>query len=556
MTTNTTAFKPLTDYLRRWIDAVPAAGVSVCITDAKRTLYTAGLGYADLTSRRPVLLDTRFQIGSIGKSMTALAVLQLVESGRLDLDAPFSAHLPWFAIPSRFGPITLRHMLSHTAGLPSGADFTPAARYEGFALRETEAAWEPGALFHYSNTAYKLLGWMLEDITGQDFGAVMRQRVLEPLGMTSTYPVITHTTHRNSATGYVPLYDDRPYRRGGALIPATWIEYEVGDGSPVSTAEDMARFARLWLNGGRGDVRPLLSPATYALMTTPAISMAQGGNYPPEYNYCMGIMSHRVDGHHFIGHGGSTVGFRSILLTDQTDGLGVVMMCNGSDGNLYPPARYALQFAAAIAGGLPPPEPPALPDPTRVENVGTYAGNYVGEGTGNPLSVMADGDRLLVQRAGAPDILLEHVGRNTFCAPHDDFDPFLLRFRRPQGADDSAPTVEIHHGADVYVRQGSEPMAGTAGHPAVWAAFPGHYRSHSPYFPSFRVILRRGRLYLAWPHGGEEPLTPDPRDAGPSPRFVIGPPGEPSAEWIRFDPVVGDRALRVIWAGGGRFYRV
>lgn len=68
---NSAAFAPLTEYLRRWIDAVPAAGVSISITDAKRTLYTTGLGYADLASRRPVLLDTRFQIGSIGKSMTA-----------------------------------------------------------------------------------------------------------------------------------------------------------------------------------------------------------------------------------------------------------------------------------------------------------------------------------------------------------------------------------------------------------------------------------------------------------------------------------------------------
>ena len=91
---------------------------------------------------------------------------------------------------------------------------------------------------------------------------------------------------------------------------------------------------------------------------------------------------------------------------------------------------------------------------------------------------------------------------------------------------------------------------------AEWAAFPGHYRSHAPYVSNFRVILRRGRLYLAWPNGGEESLTPHPADGGPSPRFLVGPPGEPAAEWLRFDPVVGSRALRVLWAGGGSFYRV
>ena len=553
---DTSAFAPLTEYLRRWVAAVPSAGLSICVTDRRLTLYTAGVGYADLASRRPVLADTTFQIGSIGKSMTALAALQLVEAGRLDLDAPFSSHLPWFAMPSRFGTITLRHMLSHTAGLPSGSDFTPAARYEGFALRETEAAWEPGTRFHYSNTGYKLLGWMLEDITAQDFAAVMRERVLDPLGMTASHGTITHSTHRQMATGYVPLHDDRPYRRNDTLIPATWIEYAVGDGSPVSTAADMARFARLWLNDGRGEMRAVVSPATYRLMTTPVISMAQGGNFPPEYHYCFGIISHAVDGHHFIGHGGSTVGFRSILLTDQTDGLGVVIMCNGSGGNTYPVARYALQFAAAVEGGLTPPDPPALPDPTRVDNAESYAGRYVEERNGTSLFVAADGDRLIVHREGTPDILLERVAGNTFCAPHDDFDPFPLRFRRPQDGGDDGQVVEVRHGPDVYVREGSEPLEAASEHPAEWSAFPGHYRSHSPYFPSFRIILRRGRLYMAWPHGGEEPMTPHPADPGPSPRFLIGPPGEPTTEWVRFDPVAGSRALRAQWAGGGSFYRV
>ena len=500
--------------------------------------------------------DATFQIGSIGKSMTALAVLQLVEAGRLDLDAPFSAHLPWFALPSRFGPITLRHVLSHTAGLPAGTDFTPAARYEGFALRDTEAAWEPGSRYHYSNTGYKLLGWLLEDVTGQDYGSVIRQRVLDPLGMTATDPVLTHHARHRMVTGYVPLHDDRPHRRGDALVPATWMEYAVGDGSPASTAADMARYARLWLNGGRGDERPLLSPAMYSTMTTPVIPMAQGGNSPPEYDYCFGVISHTVDGHHFIGHGGSTVGFRAIMLTDQTDGLGVVMMCNGSDVNTYPPARYALHFAAAIAGGLPPPEPPDLPDATRVADAGTFAGVYVDDPTGRSLTVTADGERLLAHQSGGPAVRLEHIAGNAFCAPHDSFDPFPLRFRRPEGAADGSPAVEIHHGPDVYVRDGSEPLTGESPCPAEWAAFPGCYRSHSPYFPGFRIVLRRGQLRLAWPHGAEEPLTPHPADGGRSRRFLVGPPGEPTAEWLRFDAVAGSRALRVLWAGGGSFYRV
>ena len=548
-------FAPLTEYLGRWLPAAPAAGLSISLTDRRETLFAAGVGYADLAARSPVLADTTFQIGSIGKSFTALALLQLVQAGRLDLNAPISTHLPWLALPSRYGPITLRHLLSHTAGLPAGTDFAPAARYEGYALRDTEAAWEPGSRFHYSNTGYKLLGWLLEDLTGLDYGSIIRQRVLEPLGMHASEPVITHHGRHRMATGYVDLHDNRPRRRRDLLIPAPWSEYAVGDGSQVSTAGDMARYARLWLNDGRGKLGPVVSPAMYRQMTTPAIAMTRGAA-EEDYRYGFGIISHRGGGHHFIGHGGSTVGFRSIMITDQTDGLGVVILCNGSSVDLYPPARYALQVAAAIRDGDPIPEAPALSDPTRVESADRYAGQFVDEACGTALTLTARDDRLLLHRQDGPDITLEHIGGNTFCVPDDAFDPFPLRFRAPADSGDAAPMIELRHGPDVYVREGSAPLASTVPGPPEWNAFAGHYRSHAPYLTSFRVILRRGRLYLAWPNGGEEPLTPRAGDPAASPRFDIGPVGEPTAEWIRFDTVVGSRALRARWAGGGSFYRV
>ncbi len=549
-------FAPLTEYLGRWLAAAPAAGLSISVTDRRQTLFTAGVGYADLAARSPVLADTTFQIGSIGKSMTALALLQLAQAGRLDLNAPISTHLPWLALPSRYGPITLRHLLSHTAGLPSGADFTPAARYEGYALRDTEAAWEPGSRFHYSNTAYKLLGWLLEDVTGQDYGSAIRERVLEPLGMHASEPVISHRTWHGMATGYVDLHDDRPRRLDDTLIPAHWSEYAVGDGSQVSTASDMARYARLWLSDGRGDAGPLISQALYRQMTTPVIEMPGRWGDQHEYGYGFGLIIHRADGHDFIGHGGGTVGFRSIMITDQTDGLGVVILCNRSGGDLYPAARYALQVASAIRGGDPVPEAPALSDPTRVESADRYAGQFVDEASGAALTVTARDGRLLLHRQDRPDITLEHIGGNTFCVPDDEFDPFPLRFRAPEDAGDAAPMAEMRHGPAVYVRDGAAPLAVAVPYPPEWAAFAGHYRSHAPYLTSFRVILRRGRLYLAWPNGGEEPLTPRAGDPEASPRFYVGPAGEPSAEWVRFDTVVGSRALRARWAGGGSFYRV
>ena len=549
-------FAPLVEYLERWLSAAPAAGLSISVTDRRETLFTAGVGYADLAARSPALPETTFQIGSIGKSMTALALLQLAQAGRLDLNAPISAHLPWLALPSRYGPITLRHLLSHTAGLPAGTDFAPAARYEGYALRDTEAAWEPGSRYHYSNTGYKLLGWLLEDVTGLDYGSIIRRRVLEPLGMDSSEPVISHRAWHGMATGYVDLHDDRPRRRNDTLIPAHWSEYAVGDGSQVSTAGDMARFARLWLNEGRGAIGPVISPAMYRLMTTPVIEMPGRWGDQHEYGYGFGVIIHRADGHDFIGHGGSTVGFRSIMMTDQTDGLGVVILCNGAGGDLYAAARYALRVAAAIRDGGTVPEPPALSDPTLVESADRYAGQFVDEASGAALTLTARDGRLLLHHRDRPAITLEHIAGNAFCVPDDEFDPFPLRFRAREDAGNDAAMVEINHGPAVYVREGAAPLAAAVPYPPEWDAFPGHYRSHAPYLTSFRIILRRGRLYLAWPNGGEEPLTPRAGHPAASPRFYVGPAGEPSAEWIRFDTVVGNHALRARWAGGGSFYRV
>ena len=547
-------FAPLTRYLRNWLAASSTAGLSISITDSRETLYTAHLGFADVAGRRPVQRGTTFQIGSIGKSMTALAVMRLAEAGRLDLDAPLSSHLPWFAIPSRYGPIAIKHVLNHTAGLPSGSDFTPAARYEGFALRESEAAWEPGARFHYSNTGYKVLGWLLEDLTGKSYGEVLRERILEPLGMTATVPVISHGSRNGMATGYVPLHDDRPRRRGDALIPATWMEYAAGDGSPAATAEDMARYARLWLNGGRIGTRAIVSPAGFDRMTTPSIRMDRGYAYKHDYGYGYGIITHHADGHHFIGHGGSTVGFGAIMLTDQTEGLGATILCNGSDVDTYQPARFAIDIASAVRAGRPAPVAPDIPDPTEIADATRYVGDYIRGDDGRRLSVRAAGRGLRISFAGG-DCLLEHTAGNSFCAPVDQFDPFPLRFRSA-GCDGHEPMAEIAHGADVYIREGATSPDTPVEHPAAWSAYVGHYRSHAPYMPNFRVVLRRGSLLLAWPRGAEEALTPrDPENMATG-WFDVGLAGSPTAERVKFDTVVGSRALRAQWTGGGSFYRV
>ena len=554
-------FSVLDGYLRHWLNAVPAPGLVLSITDRSVTRHTASLGYSDAANGRPVLDDTTFQIGSIGKSMTALALMQLVAAGRLDLNAPLSTHLPWFAPTSRYGPIALKHVMSHTAGLPAGSDFTPSSRYEAYALRDVEVAWQPGERFHYSNTGYKMLGWLLEDVERSAYGDIIARRVLQPLGMNATDAVVTHPTRHRMATGHVPLHDDRPYRIGDTLIPATWMQYDAGDGSAAATADDMARYARMWLNGGRSPIRAIVSSSSFDRITSPVIRMSRGDAYEHDYGYGFGVISHVADGHDFIGHGGSTVGFQAIMLIDRNGGLGVTLLCNGNGVDTYAPARYALQVAAAARDGATIPEPPNIPDPQRVEDAQRYAGTYVDSDGGQRLVVNADGGGLQVIWTGADDVSspaqvnrLQHLGGNTFVAPDDAFDPFPLRFQ-PASDGDSAMT-EVYHGSTVYLREGRPPLDAGESHPGDWTALVGHYRSHAPYVSNFRVILRRGRFYIAWPNGGEERITPRLADGRVSGWFTVGAPGEPSAEQVRFDPIVGGKALRVRWTGGGDFYRV
>ncbi len=556
-----TAYAHIDDYLQQWLARVPAAGVALAITTPAHTLHTAHVGYRDYAAGYPVSPATTFQIGSIGKSMTALALMQLVESRRLDLNAPLSSHLPWFAPSSRFGPIALKHVMSHTAGLPAGADFTPASRYEAYALRDVDVAWEPGARFHYSNTGYKLLGWLLEDVAHAPYGTILTRQVLAHLGMTATDAVVTHHTHPRQAVGYTPLHDDRPYRFGDTLLPATWMEYAAGDGSPAATAGDLARYARLWLNRGRGPQRPIVSPASFDRIIRPSIRMERGAAYEHDYGYGFGIISHTADGHRFIGHGGSTVGFQAIMLVDLTTGLAAALLCNGTGLDTYAPARYALQVAAATRDGTAIPPPPELPDPERVTAAPRYAGKYTAP-DGRRLHIHPDGNKLRAHLAtpanpdAAGPITLQHINGNTFCAPHDAFDPFPLRFRTTPDDIAAGTMIEVWHGPTVYVREGSAPLEEPAISPPGYAALPGHYRSHAPYVSNFRIILRRGRPYLCWPNGGEERLTPRNPSDTTSGWFTVGPPGTPSAEQLRFDPIVGPTALRVRWTGGGDFYRV
>ena len=138
----------------------------------------------------------------------------------MDLRAPVARYLPWFQVRSKYLPITVHHLMGHTAGIIRGTELAPHGLYDSWALRETQSSVPPGQYWHYSSLGYKILGFLLERLTGKPLKEVIQYRILTPLSMTNTHPVITFETRKRAAIGYCSLYDDRPEHPSHYLVPA------------------------------------------------------------------------------------------------------------------------------------------------------------------------------------------------------------------------------------------------------------------------------------------------------------------------------------------------
>lgn len=503
-------------------------GLALAITNRERLLHTAAYGVADLASQTPVTATTAFEIGSLGKPFTVIPLLQLYDAGEVELQAPVSRYLPWFRIESNFPEITLHHVLNHTAGLPRGTDVGPHGLYEAWALRDFRALSPPGEYFCYSNIGYKVLGFLLERATGHNLPDVIRERVLQPLGMSETHPAITLETRGKTATGYTSAFDDRPEHRSHPLAPAIWAPYATGDGAQISTVTDMSAYARMLLNRGQGPERRLISESSFDLMT--ANGIGTGGDF---YGY--GLAAYDVAGHRYIGHGGGNAGFRSAMVIDMEAGLGVVLLTNrmGETDPLVEVAQQVLTAVRAEFDGHPLP-PPEAGDPARIPDAASYAGEYR---SGNRvISLSAESNKLLLHYGG-DTVALERRTQDSFYVPHPGFALALLEFSRLNGQ-----PAEAFHGADWYVGEGySGPDS--FDYPPEWTAFEGRYRARNPELSNFRIAVRKGALTLLNPWGNTEPLAPLSGDS-----FRIG-QDSLSPETLTFSAVVDGQALRADYSG-------
>ncbi len=526
------------DFVRAKMQAARTPGLVLALTDGAATMRVTPLGRCDLESGAEVTAATRFEIGSIGKCFTAIALVQSAEAGELDLQAPVTDYLPWLEFGSSQIPISIHHLLTHTAGLPEGFDFSPDALAEVWALRLLEPGAPPGTHFHYSNVGYKILGLVLEAVVGRPYPEVIAKRILDPCGMADTTAVITHAVRPSLARGYQSLYDDRPFHPDYPLVPAAWVETDTGDGSIVSTAEDMARFGRVLLNRGRTAGGQLLSTAGFDRLTQPVIAGDE------DWHYAYGLVVFEEDGCAHIAHGGDMPGYEASLRLDLTSGLGLVLMMTTPAVRGIP--APVMQMLRAVRQGRPAEPLPAIPDPHEIDDAAALAGTYR---MGDDYFTLTAADGGLYMERGGEKIQLENGGGGCVHVPSPDFDRFPLRFGRvPVGEGEPAgPVVEAFHGPHWYVGEchaGPEDFTT----PPSWPTFCGHYRAHNPWLSNFRVVLRKDRLIMIDATGEEETLTP----LGAA-EFRLG-DELLSPERLCFDWVSEGRALRANLSGG-YYYR-
>ena len=264
--------------------------------------------------------DTPFLLGAISKSFTALAVMQLVEAGKVDLDAPIARYLPEF-VGKPAGAITVRQLLGHTSGYSTlQGNSTPDDSGTGAATIAHRAAWyadlspayAPGARWAYSNANYLILGRLIEVVGGIPYPDYITTKIFEPLGMEHSF-VSGSGERRAMARGHTPWFGSmRPVAAQGATLASA------PQGGIVSTAGDTARYLRMMMNG-RDDI---LSAAGKARMLQPASEATPG--------YGLGWMLDGAEGSAY--HTGTSPGFDTIAAMIPAKRRAVVVLTNGSSG--------------------------------------------------------------------------------------------------------------------------------------------------------------------------------------------------------------------------------
>ncbi|HEX8805312.1 MAG TPA: serine hydrolase domain-containing protein [Candidatus Aquilonibacter sp.] len=302
-----------------------AGAVFVVVKDGK-VIFQHGYGFADKEKRTPVIPDqTMFRPGSTSKLFTWTAVMQLVQAGKVDLDADVNQYLD-FKINEPLGKITLRNLMTHTPGWEDVARDTIVAQVSDLyplrdylIKRQPPQIYKPGTIIAYSNYGAALAGYIVQRVSGMPYDDYIEKNIFKPLGM-------THATFRQPLPANFVPFMAQGYRQASSDKPIPFeLVVPVPAGAASVSGADMAKFMLAYLNGGTYNGYAMLKPATIQQMWTRQIEPGQGTTLN---GFALGFYQESRNGQEVVSHAGDLVGFHSDLHLMPTDHIGVFMSFN------------------------------------------------------------------------------------------------------------------------------------------------------------------------------------------------------------------------------------
>ncbi|MEP7345286.1 MAG: serine hydrolase [Gemmatimonadaceae bacterium] len=349
-------------------------GLSIALVDDQRIVWAQGFGLEDQKDSTPATAQTVYRVGSVSKLFTDIAVMQLVEQGKLNLDAPIKTYLPEFTPANGFGgEITLRELMSHRSGLvrepPVGNyfdDTAPSLASTVASLNTTSLVYAPKTHVKYSNAAIATVGYVLEKVQGEPFASYVKRAVLAPMGLRQSAfepepSLVSHLADAGMWTYHGRTFAAPTFQLG--MAPA---------GSMYSTMPDLAHFMSILFAGGRGPGGQVLKRASLDSMWAPQFAPAGA-----KTGYGIGFAVGDLDGERVVRHGGAIYGFATEIAALPGKKLGVAVSISKDGANAVATriANTALQLMIAAKKGTALPEP-VITSPTSMAVARSAEGKY------------------------------------------------------------------------------------------------------------------------------------------------------------------------------------
>ncbi|MEC0170341.1 serine hydrolase [Paenibacillus graminis] len=305
------------------------AGAVLVVVKNGQVMLNKGYGYADIDSQKPFDSgNTVFRVASVSKLFTAVGIMQLAEKGKLDLDKDVQAYLPDVQIPNKTGgPLTLKHLMTHTGGFDAGTAEDPQKTYSlrDF-IKETvpTVITKPGEVFNYNNYGYDLQGYIIEKVSGLPFEEYMRKNLFAPLGMNNSDFIFTDKVKKAIATPY-----DSSLKQAQQVVN---VPANRPAGGMFSTGADMAKFLMAMLNDDPASGHRILTEASIRAMEHNSVTIhpkIPGAGYGLESNY-----TQYYNGYNVVEKGGDLPGFHSNIWLLPDEKTGVFLASNSDKGNL------------------------------------------------------------------------------------------------------------------------------------------------------------------------------------------------------------------------------